>query len=151
MPSKAEQPLWYWLLPISYAIHVAEEYWGGFVDWSARTLGTGLSVEVFAATTFAGAIVCAAGISLSGRNNRHAWIPITIASFFALNGLVHLVWSHTTQSHSPGLVSGLLLWVPLGIAVLKRSCRIVSRALFLKSVAGGILFQAAVSLVLRLS
>ncbi|MEE8585932.1 MAG: HXXEE domain-containing protein [Acidobacteriota bacterium] len=151
MPCKVGQPPWYWLLPLSYGIHIAEEYWGGFVDWSARTSGTGLSLGVFLATTSAGAILSLLGIFLSNRRKRQAWIPITMASFFILNGIVHLAWTVTTLSYSPGLISGLLLWVPLGAAVLKRSSRIYSSSFFLKSAAGGFVLQAAVSLVVRLS
>ena len=151
MSADAQQPLWYWLLPLSYAIHIAEEHFGGFVEWSARTSGSGLSVEVFLAATSAGAAMSLVGIFLSGRSRRHRWIPIMMATLFLLNGITHLFTSLMTGSYSPGLVSGLLLWVPLGLLVLARSRGLYSRAFILKSMAGGIAFQAAVSLVVRLS
>lgn len=151
MSRDAKQPIWYWLLPLSYAIHIAEEHFGGFVQWSARTSGSGLSVEAFLAATSAGAAVSLLGIFLSGRKRRHGWIPVMMATLFVLNGMMHLFTSIATGSYSPGLVSGLLLWVPLGSLVLARSRTIHSRAFILKSMAGGIAFQAAVSLVVRLS
>ena len=151
MLETARQPRWYWLLPLTYVIHIAEEYFGGFVEWSARTSGSGLDVQGFLVLTTIGGLLTATGVYLSGRWRLHGWIPITMATIFTINSVQHLISTVTTSSYSPGLFSGLLIWMPLGLLVLHRAYRDHSAAMLLKSAAVGILIQGAISLGLRLS
>lgn len=45
---------------------------------------------------------------------RWRWTLSTLGAVVLLNGSLHLAGSIITRSYSPGLVTGLLVWVPLG-------------------------------------
>jgi hypothetical protein len=107
-------------------LHVFEEYFypGGFPDFMKR------SSPVFApfiTTNFAFIVnglflvLCILGVVV-GRNA--LVFGLSIASLLVSNGLIHLAGSLRARRYAPGLISGLLLYIPLGIA---------AYALFLRS------------------
>jgi hypothetical protein len=49
---------------------------------------------------------------------RYDWLLFALAGIILTNALTHLVGSLATHSYSPGTVSGLLIWLPLGAAIL---------------------------------
>jgi hypothetical protein len=72
------------------------------------------------------------------------WLLPALALVVAVNGRGYLVGSVATRSYSPGLISGLLLWLPLGGSLI-RSRDMLSTAMFWVGIGGGI---AALVLVL---
>jgi hypothetical protein len=76
------------------------------------------------------------------------WILVTLAVSVALNGLLHLAGTIFTRSYSPGVVTGLLLWVPLGLFALRRMRPRLSRPAFAAAALAGIALQGLVSLLL---
>ncbi len=75
------------------------------------------------------------------------WLLISFATVVLLNGLLHLAASLVTVSYSPGLFTGLLLWVPLGALVLFGSRTGTTRRAFHAGVIVGIAIHAIVSLL----
>ncbi|HEX9918450.1 MAG TPA: HXXEE domain-containing protein, partial [Pyrinomonadaceae bacterium] len=104
-----------WLYPATYAIHLLEELWGGegFTAWLARVAGVQLSTHKFLVWNALALALTALGVWLAARYRRLRWLPLAYAVAFLLNALSHLAASLYTNSYSPGLVSGLLLWLPL--------------------------------------
>ncbi len=64
-----------------------------------------------------------------------------------INGLVHAIASVVTFSYSPGLVSGLLLFIPLGAITLRRAREQVNRRTFRAGVIVGLVMHAVVVLL----
>jgi hypothetical protein len=114
-----------WLFPLTYAVHVAEELWGGegFPAWVARVVGAPLPVDVFVTLNVIGLTLMAAGVVLACRDRAFTWIAVAIAAVVALNGIAHAAATLMLGVYSPGAVSGLLLWLPLGAYTLARTRR----------------------------
>jgi len=121
-PSKTALVL-IWLLPVAFGLHVAEEFAlpGGFGDWyrgyrpqyAARiTPSYLLRVNVVggAACLFMplGAFDYRGGYSFGGLCT---WCVLTAA--MALNGMLHLLGTIQTKQYSPGVVTGMAVYVPL--------------------------------------
>jgi len=120
---------WGWLYPATYAIHILEELWGGegFTAWLARVAGIELSAGQFLGWNALALLLMALGVRLALRYRHLRWLLLAYAVAFLLNALSHLAASLYTLSYSPGLVSGLLLWLPLGAFALLRFRKTLSR------------------------
>lgn len=107
---------WGWLYPATYAIHILEELWGGegFTAWLGRVAGVELTARRFIIWNAAALLLMSAGVWLALRFRHLRWLLLASAVAFLLNALSHLAASLHTVSYSPGLLSGLLLWLPLG-------------------------------------
>jgi Protein of unknown function with HXXEE motif len=136
--------LWPLLFPVTYLVHFAEETWGGFVPWSARYLGFHLTVERFLglnAVAWVGMLILGIAASL-GEKTR--WLVVPLATAVLLNGVAHLGASLATGIYSPGVISGVVLWVPLGAIVLRRAWLRIRHGVW-PLVALGVLLQLAVT------
>ena len=51
---------------------------------------------------------------------RYDWLYFAVAAIILNNALTHFIGSLATHSYSPGTVTGLILWLPLGGAILYR-------------------------------
>jgi len=105
-----------WLFPLTYAVHLVEEYaapeWFG--AWSERVLGLAIGPREFIAwNALAFALMCA-GTALSIAFSRLRWIEIAMSIGVLGNAMFHLAAGAATLTYSPGVVTGVLLWVPLG-------------------------------------
>ena len=113
---------WGWLFPATYALHILEEVWGGegFAAWMARVAGVELAARQFLVWNALALLLMVVGVLLAERFRHLRWLLVAYGVAFLLNALSHLVASLYTASYSPGLVSGLLLWLPLGALALLR-------------------------------
>lgn len=110
------------LFPLSYALHVAEEAWGGesFPVWASRLSGASFSLEEFVVLNGAAFAAMCIAVVLPARwpRMRHVVTP-ALGTIVAGNGAAHVVASLWTSTYSPGLISGALVWVPLGTWALR--------------------------------
>ena len=118
-----------WLFPPTYVIHLGEEYVaaGGFPLWAERTLAIRFSNAEFTAwSTLALGLVCL-GAWLVSRDPKFRFIEIALAVAVLGNVAVHVFASLLTWTYSPGLVSGVLIWIPLGVLRLRTARRAAAR------------------------
>ena len=115
-----------WLFPITYAIHLVEEYGaaGGFSAWARDTLGVALSTAEFLAWNTLGFGLLCIGAAMVWRRSRYRWIEIAMAMAVLGNAAAHVAASAVTWTYSPGLVTGALVWLPLGAWRLRTAYRI---------------------------
>lgn len=141
---------WIWLFPLTYLIHALEEYWGGegFYRWSAKIMGRGMTPEQFIAINSFGWLLMLTGVLLFRKTPSVRWLTITFATIVFINGIAHLVGSIWTNTYSPGVVSGLLLWIPLGAATFYRAWRRVTRRSFVSGLLAGVSVHALLFLIL---
>lgn len=103
--------------PLSYAFHVIEEAWGGetFPVWASRLSGTSFTREEFIVLNGAAfAAMCLAVAAASQWPRARCIVVPTLGTIVAGNGALHVVASLWSGTYSPGVVSGVLLWLPLG-------------------------------------
>jgi hypothetical protein len=84
---------------------------------------------------------------LASRYRHLRWLPLACAVAFLLNALSHLAASLYTISYSPGLVSGLLLWLPLAALALLYSRRTLGRRARRAGLVVGLLMHCSVVLL----
>ena len=114
-----------WLFPITYAVHLAEEHWigEGFCAWAERELGMTLTVQEFVAWNAFGLMLVCVGAALVARDARFRWVEIALSIGILGNVVAHAVASLVTDTYSPGLISGVLVWLPLGVVRLAAASR----------------------------
>jgi hypothetical protein len=126
---KAWPPGWGWVFPVTYAIHILEEWRGGegFTAWLAGVAGVELAARQFLIWNALALLLMTAGVVLTLRFSHLRWLLLAYGVAFLLNALSHLAASLYTRSYSPGLLSGLLLWLPLGSLALFSFRKTLSR------------------------
>ncbi len=142
--------LWPLLFPLTYLVHIAEEYWcgGGFYRW-AQVVGMQMSgprflqINAFAWTVMA--LLCVLAVTVA----RLRWMMLAFAAAVSLNGAAHTLASLATVSYSPGLWSGLLMWLPLGLHTLRRAYAGMSRRGYWGAIAWGLVMHSLVTFFAR--
>jgi hypothetical protein len=137
---------WAWTFPLTYAAHLGEELWAGegFPAWIERVAGVGLTPGRFVALNAFGLLMTLGGVALALRDRRMEWILTSMATAVLLNAASHAAASLATASYSPGLATGIALWVPLGVWTLARARRTTAPKPFARAVAVGVAAHAVV-------
>jgi hypothetical protein len=148
-PENAFGGAWIWLFPTAYLVHLAEEFWSPptFYVWASRFAGIDFTARVFLATNTLFAALMIVAVALIRRGTWPPWVVLALATVVALNGLLHLLGTALSRSYSPGLLSGLLLYLPLGAATLVRGTRQLGTGAVQRGVAAGIAVHALVPVV----
>ena len=137
---------WPWLFPVTYALHIAEEYAADFPAWLAAVAGARLTEQGFLVINAIAFAVMIAGVT-AAVVSRVRWPLVALATVVTINAMLHVCGTLLTASYSPGLVSATVLWLPLGIYAL-RTLRIeVSTAQYASGAAAGIAAHALVSML----
>jgi hypothetical protein len=73
-------------------------------------------------------------------------LPIAaVATVTAMNGMLHVFGTLVSGSYSPGVISGVLLWIPLGVYALRRTHGALPRGEFYAGVVLGFAAHGLVS------
>ena len=142
---------WPWavLLPAAYAVHLVEEWFGGegLLAWTARIKAEPLDEGIFFLLNgFTFPLVLATTL-LAIVYPRLSWVPTAWGAVFLVNGVLHLLGSAATASYFPGVVTGSLLYLPLGWLALSTGYRQETPSTFGRAVALGVGYHALVLLV----
>lgn len=140
------EPALVWLLVASYAAHLVEEYVGGFPEWFALIRGSPLPLEAFLAINAVGLAAMAAAARAATRREDLGWLGIGIATIVLLNGVAHLLASLVTATYSPGLLTGLVLYLPLGQFALVRAWHQAPTPCFWRGVTAGVAAHTLVTM-----
>jgi len=147
-PSTTTAPIWSLLIPATGLVHIAEEYVGGLSERLAEQLslpGPADATFLLANGFFWLLMLGAAG--LATRRARWAWTLPLLGTILAINVVLHLSGALLTRSYSPGMVSGLLLWLPLGIAALSWGRRHLPTKQFRQAIILGVVAHLLVPVV----
>lgn len=135
------------LLPIAYLLHVAEEWFGGFSAWTQFAVGREVSPERFLLINGIALPLIVIGTLAAVYSADMAWFAVALAALFGLNGVLHTLATLGLGRYSPGTVTGLLLFIPLSIVVLRSSAVRLPRATFAGAVVFGVLLHGFVTFV----
>jgi hypothetical protein len=138
-----------WLFPPAYALHVLEELFGGegFLVWLARIVGSPLPLEGFLLVNLVGMMLLVVAVRRAIRDDRAGWMAVAIATIALVNGLAHLFGTLLTAHYSPGLVTGIVLYLPLGSLTLLRSLHQAAAQTVTRGALAGIAIHAAVFVI----
>ena len=147
------RPRWFrwWLIPLTSVVHFSDELFagGGFYRYVTAIGGSPMGIARFAFAT-AIAFVSITIASWVARK-RYDVVVFVLAAIILSNALTHLYETIATHSYSPGLASALILWLPLGGAILYRGFNRNRALIWCLGLAIGIAMNIAIlSLTLRL-
>jgi glucan phosphoethanolaminetransferase (alkaline phosphatase superfamily) len=150
-PEQNTSSKWFWFFPITLPIHIAEEFWGGegFLSWNARATGAVFSVTKFLILVTIGFLLVLTGVLLARRYPKMRWIISALATVFLINGFSHLIATLAQHQYSPGLVSGLLLWIPFSLWILFSEHRVTTNRTFFGGIITGAVIHGIVTLFSR--
>ena len=136
-----------WLIPLCYLLHLAEEYYfgGGFPNWFSGLFNVNLSYTDFIwINSIAFTVVLIFAIS-STVGNVKTTVMLALGTLFFINGLVHILSSLISWTYSPGTLTGLLLYVPLGLVIFKNVIPFLSQSRTILGLVIGVLIQIIVA------
>jgi hypothetical protein len=110
-----------WLFVPAYLIHLAEEWLANFPDWMARVVGRPLPEPAFLIINGIALVVAVASIRAAVRDAQNGWIAVAIATIVLTNTAAHAAGTALTRSYSPGLISAIVLYLPLGTLTMMRA------------------------------
>lgn len=136
-----------WLLVAAYALHIVEELVGGFPEWFAFLAGRPLPLAAFLIINGVALAIMAAAGHAATRHEPLGWMTIAIATVLLVNGLAHLLGSLAFSSYSPGLITGVVFYLPLAQLTLIRAWHQTAPPFFWRGVAAGLASHAVVVIV----
>ena len=140
---------WLLLLPLAYLLHLAEEWWGGegFVAWTLRALGRPVSETRFLVlNAIVWPLFCTLTL-LAFRKRSMAWFPTTFGTVNLINAGLHVLGTMVSGSYSPGLVTAVFLYLPLGGLAMRSGRRGLSESAFGWAVLLGVVIHAVVAVI----
>jgi uncharacterized membrane protein HdeD (DUF308 family) len=132
--------LWAWLFPVTYLIHIAEEYFakGGYSAYIYRLRGIQLSNTRFLIAQSIGVILIVAAVIIARRLHFSEVMIVILGATVLVNGVTHIITSGADRSYGPGLWSSIFIWLPLGAASLIRFYPLVKHPKYWIALAIGI-------------
>ena len=118
---------WCLLFPVSYIVHIAEEFWGGFPEWVAEFSGFAASTKGFLAANVILWLAMAVAVVWVLRSAASAWVVVALATIVLINSVPYFLGTVLTCSYSPGLISAAVLWFPLRLVTFRANVGAHSR------------------------
>lgn len=136
-----------WLFVPAYAIHVAEEWFGGFTRWTAQMTGRPIPEPAFVAISAITFALLLAAVISAVRTEHNGWLAIAIATILLVNTTTHAAGAAITASYSPGLISAVVLYVPLALLTMIRAVEQAPRRQLTRGIVSGLLVHGLVFVV----
>ena len=121
----------YWAIAGAALVHIAEEYWGGFLTWFPRMTGLRLTRARFVTVNALFVVLCVLA-AIAGQ--RLVVFSLSVAALIFINACIHLAGTVRFRRYSPGLVSAVVLYIPLAVSAYARA-----------AAAGGLTLEAGMS------
>jgi hypothetical protein len=138
-----------WLLPFAYLVHLSDEYFSGagFHIWFSEIFDVNLSLNDFILINLAGFAGTIIIVILYSFDKVNSFVIAALGSLFFLNGLIHLAASLLTSAYSPGTISGLIIYLPLGFLIFKSIFPLLPEKQRVPAVTAGIMIQVVIALI----
>ena len=110
-----------WVVAVSCALHVAEEYFTGWQDWAREALGIVMPTTRF---LFANAVLVVAALLLARVGWRRPALSLVIPSATLVNAIFFHILPTLLQGRvSPGVYTAAILYVPFSSLALAGAAR----------------------------
>ncbi len=109
-----------WAMPAAFALHIGEEFTGGFARWVTEVVGGSMDTVAFLANN---AVFMAVLIGLTAWAARrpNGWAAFLLITWASANlfwdFLFHLIATAAFNRYSPGLFTASLLYYPLSLGI----------------------------------
>jgi len=138
-----------WLMPASFAAHIAEEWLGGFPGWVTHVAGGVMTGQAFVENNaFFMAVMLA--LTFFAVTARTRWTATVLLAWASANlfwdALFHLFATAWWVTYSPGLVTAALFYLPISFVVGRSALKdgVVTRVEFSGAVTAGAALMAFV-------
>jgi len=137
-----------WIFAAVLVVHLTEEFCGGMRSFDRDKLhGLDLSRGGFIRTNLV-AVVGLVAISITAvKMGFPQFLLVSLGTFVLVNGARHAVKSLEEITYSPGLITGLLVFLPLGVLTLIRLEPRMSAPRFGAAIAAGLTMQLGASFI----
>jgi hypothetical protein len=105
----------FWAIFVSCLLHVIEECAFGFLAWARRAVPRLAPAITARRAAIINAIFLLLALLAAALPGLPLALRLAIAALIALNGLLHLLATIRLRRYSPGVVTGLILCLPLGV------------------------------------
>jgi hypothetical protein len=136
-------PALLWIFAAAFLLHVADEWLTGFPQWVARILSRPLPDAAFFIMNGIVLLLIIAGVRAAARDESNGWMAVTIATIALVNTAAHAGGAILTRGYAPGLITAVMLYVPLGVLTMIRAFDQAPRAQLFRGIATGLLLHAA--------
>jgi hypothetical protein len=136
-----------WLFVPAFLIHVAEEWFADFPGWLQQIAGRPVPMPAFLLINGVAMLSLIVAIRAATRNEVFGWMAVAIATIVLVNTGSHAAGTAFTQSYSPGLISAVVLYVPLGSLTMIRALDQAPRAQLARGIQIGLVIHALVFMV----
>jgi hypothetical protein len=104
---------WLWIFPLAYLLHVIEEFRS-----VGPSHGINVSLRTFLILSTVAWLLMTCGIVLAHRFGFPHFMGVCLGATVFLNGLSHIINSLVYDRYDAGLISGSVIFIPLGLATL---------------------------------
>ena len=107
-----------WLLPVAAILHIVEEFIfpGGFASWYRNyrvSLAASFTSRYFIIVNVILVVLCTLPLLLDVLTGIALWLSMAAVVFF--NSFFHIWSTFKTRRYSPGVVTSLVLYIPLPV------------------------------------
>lgn len=140
-----------WLFPLTYLIHVTEEYLAGvaLAPSPTKIRGANMTPTQFIILNSVACLLIIAGMLISQRLRFRPWLMVCLGTVVMINGLFHVVGGLRIAGYNPGLASGFLIWIPLGVIALVYLRKMLLPGKYWAAILVGVLINVIVLVVAR--
>lgn len=128
---------WLWLFPLAYLLHIVEEVRG-----VEGLYGINVSLKVFLILSTVAWLLMICGVVLAQRFGFPQFMGVCLGATFFLNGLTHIINSLVYARYDAGVISGSVIFIPLGLATLISLRNSMRRQRYIVGVLVGMVIQA---------
>ncbi len=141
--SNDDQPFsrpWLWLFPPAYLAHLIDErFWGpGTANWAYANTGVYFTNAGWLAVNIPSMVLLTVAAALAAARVWPQWVGVALAVHFALHALVRIIGTAATAQVAPGVVTGVLICLPLALPTLSRGYRRLSMPDYRKGLLAGV-------------
>jgi hypothetical protein len=112
---------WMWLFPVAYLFHILEEHWADFNGWVAELWQVESSDAYFLIWNFMALLGMTVSVCLVLKTKSWRWLILGFGWSVLGNGLLHLWASIRNPTYTPGVLTSLVCWLPLGVYTIWRA------------------------------
>ena len=136
-----------WPFVPAFAIHVAEEWFAGFTTWVVQLTGRSMPDAAFIGIHAVAMALLVLAIHAAAGDESKGWLAIAIATVFLINTVSHAAGAVMTRSYAPGLISAVVLYVPLGTLTMIRAFDQAPRSQIARGLVSALMLHAAVFVI----
>lgn len=141
-----------WLLPAAFAVHVIEEYLTGYPAYAGAVSGYPMGLPTFLGSNILFILIMlllTRWAAMTRKPNAIFWMLAWAAGNLFWNFVYHLASVPAFDRHSPGLITGALIYLPLSLAVWQAALaeKVVRPATLIGAIAAGGIFMGLVAAV----